>query len=29
LAVNYLPVGSEMATNWYVEQVLEAVQGEG
>jgi myo-inositol-1-phosphate synthase len=25
VVVNYLPVGSEMATKWYVEQVLEAV----
>src|SRR5205823_7479807 len=24
VVVNYLPVGSEMATKWYVEQVLEA-----
>ncbi|HSB90885.1 MAG TPA: inositol-3-phosphate synthase [Anaerolineales bacterium] len=24
IVVNYLPVGSEMATKWYVEQVLEA-----
>ena len=24
MVVNYLPVGSEMATKWYVEQVLEA-----
>jgi myo-inositol-1-phosphate synthase len=24
VAVNYLPVGSEMATKWYVEQILEA-----
>ena len=24
LIINYLPVGSEMATKWYVEQVLEA-----
>ncbi|MCL5257107.1 MAG: inositol-3-phosphate synthase [Chloroflexi bacterium] len=24
LVINYLPVGSEMATKWYVEQVLEA-----
>ena len=24
VVINYLPVGSEMATKWYVEQVLEA-----
>ena len=24
VVVNYLPVGSEMATKWYVEQILEA-----
>src|SRR5207247_7198970 len=24
VVVNYLPVGSEMATKWYVEQVLDA-----
>lgn len=24
VAINYLPVGSEMATKWYVEQILEA-----
>jgi myo-inositol-1-phosphate synthase len=27
VVVNYLPVGSEMATKWYVEQVLEAGVG--
>ena len=24
VVINYLPVGSEMATKWYVEQILEA-----
>ena len=24
VVINYLPVGSEMATKWYVEQVLDA-----
>ena len=24
MVVNYLPVGSEMATKWYVEQILDA-----
>lgn len=27
LIINYLPVGSEMATNWYMEQALEAGVG--
>jgi len=27
VVINYLPVGSEMATKWYVEQVLEAGSG--
>src|SRR4029079_3796268 len=29
VVVSYLPVGSEMATKWYVEQVLEAGCGLG
>jgi myo-inositol-1-phosphate synthase len=24
VVLNYLPVGSEMATKWYVEQILDA-----